>query len=214
MSETQHTKQLKIKQARLEITASMYKRGNSVRKIREEIMKRLDLEHLSTQTVQKDIQFLLKEWRENRIEDMDLALQLELERIDDTVNELWQQWEKSKQDYTKIANKRKGQPQKVQPHPGSLIRPGGHAPEEIRTFMTEENKTHVIRLGDVSYIAEIRQQLAERRKLLGLYAPGKTELTGKDGKDLMATTPVNLDDFTPEEKAQLLRIARSREQHN
>ena len=33
-------------------------------------------------------------------------------------------------------------------------------------------------LGDPRYIAEIRQQLTERRKLLGLYAPEKKEITG------------------------------------
>lgn len=33
-------------------------------------------------------------------------------------------------------------------------------------------------LGDPSYIAEIRKQLEERRKLLGLYAPEKKDING------------------------------------
>lgn len=33
-------------------------------------------------------------------------------------------------------------------------------------------------LGDPSYIAEIRKQLEERRKLLGLYAPEKKNISG------------------------------------
>ena len=48
-------------------------------------MKRLALDSYSLGTVQKDIKTLLEEWRENRIEDMDAALQLELERIDEAL---------------------------------------------------------------------------------------------------------------------------------
>ena len=46
----------------------------------------------------------------------------------------------------------------------------------IRQSGTE---TEVIRLGDPSYISEIRMQLAERRKLLGLHAPGEKGHTGR-----------------------------------
>ena len=48
----------------------------------------------------------------------------------------------------------------------------------IETYSIEEQRTNVIGLGNPSYIAEIRQQLAERRKLLGLYAPEKKDLSG------------------------------------
>ena len=65
--------------------ATLYKRGYSIRKIQSEVMKRLALKTYSIATCHSDIQSLLEEWRENRIEDMDAALQLELERIDDTV---------------------------------------------------------------------------------------------------------------------------------
>lgn len=169
MSEAQQKKRKQIKLSRLEIVAELYKRGNSVRKIQAEVMKRLGLESYSTKTVHSDIQTLLKEWRENRLENMDFALQLELERIDDTVRELWAQWEKSKQDYTKTTSKRKGAP----------VNDKKTGSSTIKTFQKEETETEVIRLGDVSYISEIRQQLAERRKLLGLYAPEKKDITGE-----------------------------------
>ena len=113
MSKTQHTHQNKIKEARLEIVAQMYKRGSTIRAIRAEVMRRLDLKTYSTQTVHKDVQTLLKEWRESRLGNMDDALQLELARIDDTVRELWEQWEKSKEDYTKTQRKRKGAPARI-----------------------------------------------------------------------------------------------------
>ena len=169
MSKTQYTKRNKIKEARLEIVAQFYKRGYSIRTIRAEVMRRLGLATYSTQTVHKDVQTLLKEWRESRLEDMDDALQLELTRIDDTVRELWEQWEKSKEDYTKTQRKRKGAPSQKSNEDGE----GG-----IRTFSVEEKTQQVIMLGNPAYIAEIRQQLAERRKLLGLYAPEKRDIQG------------------------------------
>ena len=126
----------------------------------------------STQTVHKDVQTLLKEWRESRLGNMDDALQLELARIDDTVRELWEQWEKSKEDYTKTQRRRKGAPKTKDD--GSGGDDGG-----IRTFSVEEQTEQVVRLGNPTYIAEIRQQLAERRKLLGLYAPEKRDIKGE-----------------------------------
>lgn len=168
MSKAQDKKRNQLKLARLEIVAQLYKRGYSIRKIQSEVVKRLELKTYSLATVHKDIQTLLNEWRENRIEDMDAALQLELERIDDTVRELWEQWEKSKTDYTKTARKQKGSP----------TRDNQTGQTSIRTYQTERTETEVIRLGDPSYISEIRQQLAERRKLLGLYAPEKKDISG------------------------------------
>ena len=169
MSKAQDKKRnQQLKLARLEIVAQLYKRGYSIRKIQSEVVKRLELKTYSLATVHKDIQTLLDEWRENRIEDMDAALQLELERIDDTVRELWEQWEKSKTDYTKTARKQKGSP----------TRDNQTGQTSIRTYQTERTETEVIRLGDPSYISEIRQQLAERRKLLGLYAPEKKDISG------------------------------------
>lgn len=169
MSAAQQKKRNQVKLSRLDIVAEMYKRGNSIRKIQAEVMKRLGLESYSTKTVHSDVQTLLKEWRENRLENIDFALQLELERIDDTVRELWAQWEKSKQDYTKMSSKRKGAP----------VKDKATGASSLKTYQKEETETEVIRLGDVSYIYEIRQQLAERRKLLGLYAPEKKDITGE-----------------------------------
>ena len=168
MSKAQEKKRNQIKQARLEIAAVMYKRGYSLRKIQSEVMKRLELPSYSLATVHKDIQTLLDEWRENRIEDMDAALTLELERIDETCRELWEQWEKSKQDFTRQTRKQKGSPN----------RDAQTGQTSIRTYQTERTETDVQGLGDPSYISEIRKQLEERRKLLGLYAPEKKDING------------------------------------
>lgn len=170
MSKPQRKKQSQIKLARLEIVASMYKRGHSYRQIQAEVMKRLDLKAYSLQTVHADIKTLLEEWREYRLEDMDSALQLELERIDDTVRELWSQWEKSKEDYFRTTNTRRSAPSK------SKDKKQGES--SIETYGIEEQRTNIVGLGNPAYISEIRQQLAERRKLLGLYAPEKKDISG------------------------------------
>ena len=172
MSKAQQQRRNQFKAARLEIVARLYKRGYSIRAIRAEVMRRLDLATYSTQTVHRDVQTLLKEWRESRLEDMDDALQLELTRIDDTVQELWEQWEKSKEDYTKTQRKRKGAPAR------NANQDNNSGDGGIRTFSVEEKTLNVVGLGNPAYISEIRQQLAERRKLLGLYAPEKRDIQG------------------------------------
>lgn len=170
MSKAQNQKRNQIKQARLEIVGQLYKRGYSIRKIAAEVMRRLDLKSCSTKTIHE----LLNEWRESRLENIDDAIQLELSRIDDTIRELWDQWEKSKQDRTVTKNRRKGAP--VRENNGNGNNGGNRASERIRTLYQEEMSQEVVGLGDVSYIAEIRQQLIERRKLLGLYSADKREI--------------------------------------
>ena len=157
MSKPQDKRQNQMKLARLEIVSTLYKRGYSYRKIKEEVMKRLDLSTYSLQTVKNDVQTLLEEWRESRLEDTDELVTLELARIDDTCRELWEQWEKSKTDYNKTQRKQKGSPS----------RDAETGQTSIRTYQTERTETEVICLGDTSYIAEIRKQLEEMRKLLG-----------------------------------------------
>lgn len=175
MSAPQDRKKQQAREARLEIVAELYKKGYSIRKIQAEVMKRLDLSSYSTRTVHNDVAKLLKEWRENRLEDMDDAIQLELERINDTVRELWEQWERSKINFQKKAKKKKGAPITK-----SSVGSDGKMKEDvsIQTTYLEETETDVLMMGDVSYISEIRSQLQERRKLLGLYAAEKKDISG------------------------------------
>lgn len=151
--------------ARLQIASKLYLRGHSFRAIREEVMRRLDLKTYSLDTVKKDIDILLKEWREERIDDMDASISLELARIDAIIVELWAQWEKSKQDTEKTATKKKGAAKRNDGITG------------IETQAIEETRASVLGLGNVAYISEIRAQLTERRKLLGLYSPEKRAIT-------------------------------------
>lgn len=167
MSKPQTKKRSQLKLARLQIVSKMYLRGHSFRQIRDEVMKRLDIATYSMSTVHKDVNSLLKEWQENRLDNTDDAARLELERIDETVRELWEQWEKSKEDYIRTTNTRRGAPSKKKKSEGS-----------IETYGVAETKTNCVGLGNPAYIAEIRYQLMERRKLLGLYPAEKKNITG------------------------------------
>lgn len=164
MSAPQDRRKQQIRQARLEIVSELYKRGYSLRKITEEVKRRLNIPKLAVSTTYNDVQTLLKEWRESRIENIDQALQLELERIDDTTAELWEQWDKSKAEAQKTTTTRSG---RVKGKTG------------IETDAVSESRTNVGGLGNPAYIAEIRQQLIERRKLLGLYAPEARQVKGE-----------------------------------
>lgn len=157
-----------IREGRLEIVAHMYKRGCPIQAIANEVRARLNTT-CSKATVWNDIRLLLNEWREARLTDTDDRVQLELAKIDEAERELWEQWEKSKEDYDRVNNTRRGQP---------VTRGDGSGNTEIQTYDVAEQRTNVVGLGDPRYIAEIRQQQIERRKLLGLYAPEKREIAG------------------------------------
>lgn len=182
-----------VKQGRMIIVADLYKRGWSIRKIADEVKARMGTT-CSTKTIWNDINDLLKEWQAARIQDTDARLQLELERIDDCVAELWEQWDKSKEDWTREHNKRIGVP--VAASDGNGGQDGQQT--EIQTVKREHMEENVVGLGNPAYIAEIRQQLAERRKLLGLYAATKSEVTGKDGTPLIPAQQMSEEDIMKE----------------
>lgn len=151
--------------ARLPIIAEMYKRGYSYREIRSEVMARLDLQSYSLQTLHKDVNKLLEEWRETRIENIDLSLQLELQRIDDLIKEAWEAWEKSKQDSPKVRERLIATPNADQKESKQA------APSRVEKTTEEVNSC-----GDPRYLDIIHKLLQERRKLLGLYKPEKNDI--------------------------------------
>lgn len=197
---TENTRKYRQKrEARLPVVAELYKKGYSLRKMKDEIDARFD-SNVSINTLRKDIEYLLAEWRESRIQDTDDLITLELARIDDCLSELWEQWEKSKENYTMTESSRKGIP--VPAGDGD----GNHNGEqvEIQTVERKQKEQQIVVYGNPAYMSEIRQQLVERRKLLGLYAPEKKELSGK------VTTRV--EDMSNEEiQYELARIRAARE---
>lgn len=156
---------------RLDIIAQLYKRGYSYRQIREEVMARLDLQAYSLRTVHKDVQTLLAEWRETRIENLNHAVQLELERIDDLTREAWEAWEKSKLGGDKVRTKQTGVPQQTGDD-------GDGSEGGIATIKLERTSEEVNANGDPRFLEVIHKNAIERRKLLGLYSPEKREIAG------------------------------------
>lgn len=190
-------KRVQAREARLPIIADLYKKGYSLRKIREEVNTRLDM-NVSLPTIHKDVKRLLEEWRSTRMENIEDYISLELARIDDCLVELWEQWEKSKENYTKSTSSRKGVP--VEGNGGAADGEG----TQIVTVARTQSDTNVVALGNPAYMSEIRQQLIERRKLLGLYAPEKKELSGAVVNKVETMT-------TEEIEAELSRIKKARE---
>lgn len=158
---------------RMDILSTLYKRGYSYREMRVEVMNRLDLQSYSLETLKKDIDSLLEEWRETRIEDLDLALQLELERIDALVKEAWEAWEKSKESYKKVKAAQEGVPGTPDGEGD-----GGQNTPEIITVKMKQSSEDVVSCGDPRYLEVINRLLMERRKLLGLYSPEKMDVNG------------------------------------
>lgn len=81
---------------RMGIVAKMYRRGYTYEEIRREVMYRCGRQTYSLATVKKDVGRLQKEWLENRMDDYDEMVQLELERINELLKEAWKEWEAEK----------------------------------------------------------------------------------------------------------------------
>ena len=208
LNNRQQRKKRQAKQGRLNIVAEYYKKGYSLRKIAEKVQELMGLSKPPAwNTIKNDIATLTQEWLENRLDDYEELVQLELERIDDCLVELWEAWNKSKQDYTQQKAKQKH----LLPQQDGKT---GKAGKGI-LMQSEQQRNEVRKYGDVSYIAEIRRQLMERRKLLGLYKPDKRELTGKDGAPLnpqtKAQTNINVGELSEEELALLCKLAAQRD---
>lgn len=166
-----------IKEARLVIVGELFKRGYSFREIREEVMQRERLATYSLQTVKKDVDHLLAEWRKTRVDDVDAAIQLELESIDAQLKELWTAWDRSKTDHKLKSKKQSGVAAKT----GKAVTAKGDVVDssKIQTTSIEQTEKDEINFGDPRYMDLINKLRMERRKLLGLYAVDKSELTLK-----------------------------------
>lgn len=163
-------KQTKAQIARRELVAKLFKRGYTEAQIRAEVMRELALKSYSSQTVHADVVAIKDMWRTEVLDDVDTAVKMELKRIDDQIKELWEAWEKSKTDYKSRYKKQKGE---IETEDASKAAQG-----KAKIKKLEQGEKEEICFGDPRYMAEIRQQLVERRKLLGLYAPEKKDISG------------------------------------
>lgn len=146
------------KEQRLEIVAPLWRKNYTYREIQAEVMKRLDLKAYALSTVKSDVDTLLKEWQENRLDDTDKKVTSELARIDLVIREAWDMWEKSKQDYEKKRGKQHGKP--TFDEQGVQI--------GVKTSWQELYNEEFRACGDSRYLDIIIRCIERRCKLLGL----------------------------------------------
>lgn len=214
LNKRQRQKANQLKEARLQIVSELWLKGWSCRKIAEEATKRLQTaKPINQSTIKKDKDLLLRQWHEDNMGNVEDWVQLELARIDECILELWKEWEKSKQDSTK----QEAQKEEVLLAGKEGSDGKGGKPTKLPVTKTKQKQSLVQGMGNVAYIVEIRQQLMERRKLLGLYQPERREVTGKDGAPLnpapAGNCPINVEDLTEEELEVLYHIAHKRDKH-
>jgi hypothetical protein len=80
--------------------ARLYIHGDSQREIAEKLAGERDYA-VTARTICRDIQDLLKRWRESAAIEIGLAKGVELERLNRLEREAWQAWERSKKTATK-----------------------------------------------------------------------------------------------------------------
>lgn len=146
------------KEQRLEIVAPLWRKNYTYREIRVEVMKRLDLKAYALSTVKSDVDTLLHEWKENRLDDTEKKITSELARIDLVIREAWEMWEKSKQDFEKKKGKQKGVP--IFDEQGVQIK--------VKTTFQEMQNEEYRAKGDARYLDIIIRCIERRCKLLGL----------------------------------------------
>lgn len=169
---------------RLNVVAPLLVKGYTLREIRVNVMETLGLKTYSLCTVYNDTKRLMEEWRDERVAEIDHLVALELRRLDARDKELWEQWEKSKEESVETV---------------TTLR-GGVEDGTGRARQSERRVKQVTGLGDVAIMREIRENAAERAKLLGLYAPAKAELSGElnVGEALMTSGVLTEEDIRRE----------------
>lgn len=147
-----------LMQQRMQIVAPLWRKSWTLNEIREEVKKRLALKTYSLKCVYTDVQRLLKEWQEERLENTEDKITAELARIDLVIKEAWQMWEKSKQDYKTKKQKQEGLPRMNDEGKQISI-------DTIKAMMEDAEKRA---FGDPRYLDIILRAMQQRCKLLGL----------------------------------------------
>ena len=143
----------------LERITSLYLRGLRQIDIATEI-------GLTQQQVSYDLKTIQTRWRTDTTINLDEAKQKELAKIDELEREYWQAWETSKGEKTKARQEINGKDKDGKPN--------------VTKQVMEKDQM----LGNPAYLTGVQWCISERCKLLGIYAPAKQEVTGKNGEPL------------------------------
>lgn len=132
---------------------------------------------ISQAQISRDLKQVQQQWREQTTLDLDEAKQRELARIDTLERTYWDAWRLSKEERTKTRTSSKGQDKSASIEKESLT-------------------------GNPAYLAGVQWCIEQRCKLLGLNAPTRTEVTGKDGSPVEQVILVTLGGHAPNDPAQ------------
>lgn len=125
--------------------ARLYLQGRYQADIAEEL-------GISQSTVSRDIEYLIAEWKKERVYDINEAKARELAKIDNLEVEYWEAWQRSKEEY-KIKRKK------------ATSSPDGTRKEQEQRI--EE------RVGTKAYLDGVQWCIEMRCKILGIEAPKK-----------------------------------------
>lgn len=114
---------------------------------------------LSQSQISRDLSTIQRRWRESSIVDINEAKQRELERIDVLEREYWQAWEASRGEHQR----------------STATKTADTARAQITKFDSP---------GDPRFLAGVQWCIDQRCKILGVFAPLKQEIAGKDGEPL------------------------------
>lgn len=151
-----------------------------------DIAAELGLHHTQ---ISYDIRKIQARWRESTTMNLDEAKQKELSRIDETEREFWAAWEKSKSERTKARQETSGK-------------------EKGKAKVTKASMEKEQRDGNPAFLDGVLRCIDRRCKLLGLDAPEKKELFGKDGGPIQTEqrTKPDLSKLSTDELLQLRQI--------
>lgn len=107
-------------------------------------------------TISRDLQALHRQWRESGVRNLDAYKMQELMRIDVMERDYWEAWEASKTEKKSSMAEQKATPIGTQ----------------RRDQLLKEDRD-----GNPAFLAGVQWCVEQRCKLLGLYAPAKTEAT-------------------------------------
>lgn len=145
---------------------------------------------LSQGQISQDLRVIQKRWRESTAINLDEAKAKELSRLDELERTFWAAWEQSKSERTKARQETDGKSKDGKPN--------------VKKASIEKEQ----RDGNPVFLQGVLNCIDRRCKLLGLDAPTKSELTGKDGgpiKTEVAAKP-DLSKLSVDELLQLRQI--------
>lgn len=144
----------------LQIEASLYLKGVYQSVIAHKL-------GVSQQQISYDLKVLQRRWQESALVDMDAAKGRELAKIDALERTYWQAWRKSQKESQRTSTSKKGMGEDG----------------EIVARVDKESQ-----VGDPRYLQGVQWCIERRCKIVGIDAPAKSEVSGRDGKAIVIST--------------------------